>query len=81
MRARPRSAASVLAVVALSLIATEVTLRLANLRVLRQDSIPFVALDGAAAYGTQYGAHFTPEGNRFVSGVLEKFLTEQTGKD
>jgi hypothetical protein len=48
---------------------------------LRARQIPFVALDGAAAYGAQYGAHFTPEGNQFVARVLETFLSEQTGKD
>ncbi len=48
---------------------------------LRARQIPFVALDGAPAYGPQYGAHFTPEGNRFVAGVLQKFLTEQLDKN
>jgi len=44
---------------------------------LQQRRIPFVTLDGAAAYGAEYGAHFTPEGNQFVSRVLETFLNEQ----
>ncbi len=36
--------------------------------------IPFVTLDGAAAYGDQYGAHFTPDGHDFVSRrLLELF--------
>ena len=36
--------------------------------------IPFVALDGAAAYGDQYGSHFTPDGHEFVSRrLLELF--------
>lgn len=48
---------------------------------LRKQNIPFATLDGAAAYGAQYGAHFTPEGNRFVSEVLQKFLREQAGKN
>lgn len=39
--------------------------------------IPFVTLDGAAVYAAAYGAHFTPEGNRFVSGVLQEFLKQQ----
>ncbi len=47
---------------------------------LRERRIPFVALDGAAAYGPQYGSHFTPEGNRFAADVLQKFLTEQLEK-
>lgn len=41
--------------------------------------IPFVTLDGASAYGAQYGAHFTPEGNQFVSRVMEGFIEGQTG--
>jgi len=44
---------------------------------LRKEDIPFVTLDGAPAYAVEYGSHFTPEGNQFVSRVLEKFLTEQ----
>lgn len=44
---------------------------------LQQRGIPFVALDGAAAYGAEHGAHFTPEGNQFVSRALETFLSEQ----
>lgn len=44
---------------------------------LRDKQIPFVTLDGAPAYGAQYGAHFTPEGNQFVSRVLREFLAEQ----
>lgn len=39
--------------------------------------IPFVTLDGAAAYDAKYGAHFTPDGNRFVSGLLQDFLKQQ----
>ena len=36
--------------------------------------IPFVTLDGAVAYGDQYGSHFTPEGHEFVSmRLLELF--------
>ncbi len=36
--------------------------------------IPFVTLDGAAAYGDQYGSHFTPNGNAFVSKRLLEFF-------
>jgi hypothetical protein len=48
---------------------------------LRKAQIPFVTLDGAPAYGVEYGSHFTPEGNQFVSRTLQKFLTEQAGKN
>jgi hypothetical protein len=34
---------------------------------LRAEQIPFVTLDGAAAYGSQYGGHFTPEGHKFAA--------------
>ena len=34
---------------------------------LEADHIPFTTLDGAAAYGAQYGSHFTPEGHEFAS--------------
>src|SRR5580693_1009953 len=36
--------------------------------------IPFVTLDGAAAYGDQYGSHFTPAGHEFVSQRLLEFF-------
>ena len=36
--------------------------------------IPFVTLDGAAAYGAQYGSHFTPAGHEFVSRRLLEFF-------
>jgi hypothetical protein len=36
--------------------------------------IPFVTLDGAAAYGDQYGSHFTPDGHEFVSRRLLEFF-------
>jgi hypothetical protein len=36
--------------------------------------IPFVTLDGAAAYGAQYGSHFTPDGHEFVSKRLLEFF-------
>jgi hypothetical protein len=36
--------------------------------------IPFVTLDGAAAYGDQYGSHFTPAGHEFVSKRLFEFF-------
>jgi hypothetical protein len=47
---------------------------------LRARGIPFVVLDGAQAYGAEYGSHFTPEGNQFVSRVLQDFITHQVGK-
>ena len=47
---------------------------------LRARGIPFVVLDGAQAYGAEYGSHFTPEGNQFVSRVLQDFITHQIGK-
>ena len=34
---------------------------------LRAEHVPYVALDGAPAYGMQYGSHFTPEGHQFAS--------------
>jgi len=34
---------------------------------LASEGIPFVTLDGAAAYGSQYGHHFTPEGHQFAA--------------
>ncbi len=47
---------------------------------LQQRRIPFVPLDGAAAYGAEHGAHFTPEGNQFVSRTLETFLNQQVSQ-
>ncbi|MDH6260065.1 SGNH/GDSL hydrolase family protein [Bradyrhizobium sp. BR13661] len=47
---------------------------------LQQRRIPFVTLDGAQSYGAEHGAHFTPEGNRFVSQLLERFLGEQASQ-
>jgi hypothetical protein len=41
---------------------------------LQAERIPFVTLDGAAAYGAQYGSHFTPEGHEFVSRQLLEFF-------
>jgi hypothetical protein len=48
---------------------------------LRSREIPFVALDGVPAYGEEYGAHFTREGNQSASHLLLDFLNEQLGKD
>src|SRR5690242_235337 len=48
---------------------------------LRSRQIPFAALDGVRAYGAEYGAHFTPEGNQIASRLLLDFLNEQLGKD
>jgi lysophospholipase L1-like esterase len=41
---------------------------------LQSERIPFVALDGAAAYGSQYGGHFTPEGHQFAARRLRELL-------
>jgi hypothetical protein len=41
---------------------------------LEADHVPFTTLDGAAAYGDQYGSHFTPEGHEFVSRRLLEFF-------
>jgi lysophospholipase L1-like esterase len=48
---------------------------------LRSRQIPFVLLNEVPAYGAEYGAHFTPEGHQIASRLLQKFLTEQIGKD
>jgi len=37
---------------------------------LKADHIPYVAFDGAAAYGIEFGSHFTPEGHQFASDRL-----------
>ncbi len=34
---------------------------------LKSEGIPFVTLDGAATFGSQYGSHFTPEGHEFAA--------------
>jgi lysophospholipase L1-like esterase len=47
---------------------------------LQSQGIPFVSLDGTPAFGPEYGAHFTPEGNRIASRRLLDFLNEQIGK-
>jgi hypothetical protein len=41
---------------------------------LEAERIPFVALDGAAAYGSQYGGHFTPEGHEFAARRLRELF-------
>jgi hypothetical protein len=41
---------------------------------LEAERIPFVALDGAAAYGSQFGGHFTPEGHEFAARRLRALL-------
>jgi GDSL-like Lipase/Acylhydrolase family len=41
---------------------------------LQAEQIPFVALDGAAAYGSQYGGHFTPEGHKLAARRLRELL-------
>jgi GDSL-like Lipase/Acylhydrolase family len=47
---------------------------------LKSERIPFVTLDGAAAYSIDYGAHFTPEGHEFVARrMLDLFGTALRG--
>jgi hypothetical protein len=41
---------------------------------LQAEQISFVALDGAAVYGSQYGGHFTPEGHAFAARRLRELL-------
>ena len=41
---------------------------------LQAEQIPFVAFDGAAAYGSQYGGHFTPEGHKLAARRLRELL-------
>jgi hypothetical protein len=43
---------------------------------LKTEHIPFVALDGAAAFSSQYGGHFTPEGHEFAARRLFDLLNE-----
>ena len=38
--------------------------------------IPFVSFDGAEAYSSDHGSHWTPAGHRYVAERLSKFLTE-----
>jgi hypothetical protein len=38
--------------------------------------IPFVAFDGAEAYPSDFGSHWTPAGNRAVAERLSRFLAE-----
>src|SRR5262249_28913347 len=46
-------------------------------RYLEQGKIPFVSLEGAAAYpGAGIGGHWTPEGQAFVSERIFKLLAE-----
>jgi hypothetical protein len=43
---------------------------------LKSEQIPFVTLDGAAAFGIKYGSHFTPEGHEFAARrMLDLFNT------
>jgi hypothetical protein len=46
---------------------------------LKAERIPYVALDGAPAYGMQYGSHFTPEGHEFASRRLLGLIDAATG--
>ncbi len=48
---------------------------------LRSQNIPFVSLDGTPSFGSQYGAHFTPEGNQMAAQRLLDFLNAQIGRD
>jgi len=48
----------------------------ALIRHLEASRIPYVALDGAAAYSAESGAHWTPEGHQFVAQRLQRLLTE-----
>jgi hypothetical protein len=43
---------------------------------LSSKGIPFVSFDGAEAYGSDYGSHWTPAGHRDVAERLSKFLAE-----
>jgi hypothetical protein len=43
---------------------------------LKTEEIPFVTLDGAAAFSSQYGGHFTPEGHEFAARRLFDLLNE-----
>jgi GDSL-like Lipase/Acylhydrolase family len=46
---------------------------------LKSKDIPFVALDGASAFGSQYGGHFTPEGHEFAARRLLDLLSGTGG--
>jgi hypothetical protein len=46
---------------------------------LKAERIPYVALDGAPAYGIQYGSHFTPEGHEFASRRLLGLINAAIG--
>ena len=43
---------------------------------LKAEDIPFVALDGASAFSSQYGGHFTSEGHEFAARRLLDLLNE-----
>jgi hypothetical protein len=46
------------------------------MRHLQAERIPFVTFDGAEAYGSKYGAHWTPAGHRLVAERLLELLAE-----
>ena len=48
---------------------------------LEADRIPFTTLDGAAAYGAQYGSHFTHEGHEFASRRLMELIASAMHAD
>jgi hypothetical protein len=43
---------------------------------LKTERIPFVAFDGAEAYSSLYGAHWTPAGQKLVAERLSGLLSE-----
>jgi hypothetical protein len=43
---------------------------------LKTEHISFVALDGATAFSSQHGSHFTPEGHAFAARQLFDLLNE-----
>jgi lysophospholipase L1-like esterase len=46
---------------------------------LKAERIPYVALDGAPAYGIEHGSHFTPEGHEFASRRLFDLINATVG--
>ncbi len=45
------------------------------IRLLQAEHIPFTAFDGAESYATEFGAHWTPAGNRLVADRLFSLLS------
>jgi hypothetical protein len=52
---------------------------------LEAEHIPYVAFDGAPAYGMEHGSHFTPEGHEFASrrllGLINATIAAPPGAD